>query len=417
MSHFCKNHKRRKNMKNNRLIPSLCILILAMLACNMPQSSPTSTPTTTAPNGAITGTVWHDLCAVPEGPAPNPLPAGCVTGSGGGLIANGILEAGEPGIAGISVTLHNVSCADPVIATATTDGNGQYTFSGLSPATYCISVDSNTSTNSLILLPGSWTSPVSAGTLAQLNGNLTEGTGLSNQNFGWDYQFLPLSASTPVVSTVVVSTVPAGGPAFIVDTPANCRKGPGTSFAVVTSFPAGTTLSIQGRNTASTWWLVLVDASTTCWISSSTGHTSGNTGGVTVIADPPTPTPVPGDNTQPALTGPISIYTDMYYPTTNCGANVFNVAIRAADDHLDSVWLSYRFVSSGYTGQWNELTPNDNASGGLYGFNYNLSPQAAGELGGDDGEIQYQFFASDKAGNEASYPPGSHLSLPLQYCP
>lgn len=405
-------------MKSNRHILSICALILAMLACNVPQSAPTSTPTTTAPNGAITGTVWHDLCAVPDGGAPATLPAGCVTGSGGGLIANGILEAGEPGIAGISVTLHNVSCADPVIATAITDGNGQYVFSNLSPATYCISIDSNTSTNSLILLPGSWTSPVSAGTLAQLNGNLAEGAGLSNQNFGWDYQFLPLSASTPVVSTVAVSTVPVGGPAFIVDTPANCRKGPSTTYTVVTSFPAGTTLLIQARNTASTWWLVQVDASTTCWISSGTGHTSGNTSGVAIIADPPTPTAVPGaDTTQPALSGPISIYTDMYYPTTNCGANIFNVAIRALDDNLDSVWLSYRFVSSGYTGLWNELTPNDNASGGLYGFNYNLSPQAGGELGGDDGEIQYQFFASDKAGNEASYPPGSHLSIPLQYCP
>lgn len=404
-------------MNTYRLSLSLSILILAMLACNLPQSTPA------APNGTISGTVWHDLCAVPDGPAPNPLPPGCVTGSGGSLIANGTLEAGEPGIAGISVTLHNTSCSETVIATALTDTNGQYTFSNLAPSTYCISVDSNASSNNTILLPGNWTNPVSTGFLAQISGNLTEGIGLAGLNFGWDYQFLPAYTSNPATSTViptvaVVSTVPAGSPTFIVDTPANCRKGPSTSYLVTTSFPAGTNLLIQARNSASTWWLVQVDAATTCWISGTTGHTSGNTSGVAVVADPPTNTPVPGgDTTQPVLTGPVNVYSDLYYPTTNCGANIFTVAIRASDDHLDSVWLSYRFVSSGYTGLWNELTPNDNASGGLYGFNYNLSPQAAGELGGDDGEIQYQFFASDEAGNDASYPPGSYLSIPLQYCP
>src|SRR6187549_1170763 len=110
--------RKRRKMKINRLQLSSTILILAMLACNLPQSS----PTTIAPNGTISGTVWHDLCAVPEGPAPNPPPAGCVASSGGGLIANGTLEAGEPGIAGVSVSLHNNSCADAVIISVVTDG-------------------------------------------------------------------------------------------------------------------------------------------------------------------------------------------------------------------------------------------------------------------------------------------------------
>jgi hypothetical protein len=409
--------RKGETMKRYRLFLSASVLILAMLACNLPGSA-----TEPAPNGSITGTVWHDLCAVPDGPAPNPLPAGCVSSTGGGLIANGILDAGEPGIAGVSVSLHNTSCAEAVTATAITDGNGQYTFSDLPPSTYCVSIDSIDAPNAL-LLPGSWTNPISTGSLAQVSGVLTEGSGLAGLNFGWDYQFLPAYTNNPVTPTVtatalVVITVPAGGPTFIVDTPANCRKGPGTTYLVTTSFPAGTNVLIQGRNSTSTWWLVQADATTTCWISSTTGHTSGNTGGVVVIADPATNTPVPGsDTTQPALSGPISIYSDLYYPTTNCGANVFNVAIRALDDHLESVWLNYRFVSPSYIGLWNELTPNDNASGGLYGFNYNLSPQAAGELGGDDGEIQYQFLATDQSGNDASYPPGGHLSIPIQFCP
>src|SRR5689334_22454177 len=243
-------------MKINRLSFSSAILILAMLACNLPGSSATEP----APNGSITGTVWHDLCAVPDGPAPNPLPAGCVNSSGGGLIANGILDAGEPGISGVSVSLHNTSCAEAVTATAITDGNGQYIFANLTPAAYCVSIDSNVPANA-ILLPGSWTNPISTGSLAQINGILTEGAGLAGQNFGWDYQFLPAYTANPVTPTVtatalVVITVPAGGPTFIVDTPANCRKGPGTTYLVTTSFPAGTNVLIQARNSTSTWWLV-----------------------------------------------------------------------------------------------------------------------------------------------------------------
>ena len=52
--------------------------------------------------------------------------------------ANGIQDAGEAGIGGVTVTLFKCATIVP-IATTTTDGNGAYLFSGLTPGCYYVS--------------------------------------------------------------------------------------------------------------------------------------------------------------------------------------------------------------------------------------------------------------------------------------
>ncbi|WP_205755997.1 SdrD B-like domain-containing protein, partial [Lacibacter luteus] len=52
------------------------------------------------------------------------------------LNANGVQDAGEPGISGVTVTL---SKPDGTTATTTTDANGAYSFCGLAPGTYSVS--------------------------------------------------------------------------------------------------------------------------------------------------------------------------------------------------------------------------------------------------------------------------------------
>ncbi len=52
--------------------------------------------------------------------------------------ADGTQEAGEPGLSGVQVRLYD--SADNLIGTTTTDGNGNYTFSGLDPGDYHICV-------------------------------------------------------------------------------------------------------------------------------------------------------------------------------------------------------------------------------------------------------------------------------------
>jgi hypothetical protein len=58
------------------------------------------------------------------------------------LNGNGIQDAGEPGINGVTVTIKGSDGS--VIATATTSGDGNYLFADLIPGTYTVSVDAST---------------------------------------------------------------------------------------------------------------------------------------------------------------------------------------------------------------------------------------------------------------------------------
>ncbi len=88
---------------------------------------------------------------------------------------------------------------------------------------------------------------------------------------------LPQSSATP------------SGTLFVTDVGANCRTGPGTNFDKIASFAQGAYLPLAGRNSDSTWWVVRTGA-TNCWISGTTGHTSGPLDNIPVVASPPTPT-------------------------------------------------------------------------------------------------------------------------------
>ena len=225
------------------------------------------------------------------------------------------------------------------------------------------------------------------------------------------------ATSAPPLPTVVQVTATPNGTFFVVDVGANCRSGPGTVYDKVTSFVQGTYLPLVGHNTDNTWWYVSVTGSSNCWISASTGHTSGPTGGVPLVAAPPTPTAVASAG--PKMGDPVALVAELSYPSS-CTSNSVQVAIRVTDNGkgINSVWLSYRYLGDGgYVGSWHTFTPNDNAAGGVYGFNYNIGAEAASELGTQNGTFQYQFFSKDNSGNTSSYPNGSVLGLPIKYCP
>ena len=227
----------------------------------------------------------------------------------------------------------------------------------------------------------------------------------------------PTSTSTSIpLPTTVLQTATPSGTFFIVDVGANCRKGPGTGYDKIASFAAGTYVPLTGRNADSTWWYVL-SGSTNCWISATTGHTTGTISGLTVVAAPPTPTPATA--TGPIMGDPVALVAELSYPS-NCTSNSLQVAIRVTDagKGINSVWLSYRYLGDGGTvGSWRTVTPNDNATGGIYGFNYPIGAEAAVDLGTQNGTLQYQFFAKDNSGNTSSYPNGSVLGMPIKYCP
>ena len=229
----------------------------------------------------------------------------------------------------------------------------------------------------------------------------------------------PTSTSTPQppAPTPVLPTFTPSGTFFVVDTGANCRSGPGTVYDKTTSFQPGTYLTLVGHNNDNSWWYVLV-GNTNCWIFASTGHTTGPLGSLPLITAPPTPT-VAGIGAGPILTGPIALVAEVSYPS-NCTSNTLQVAIHVTDNGngINSVWLNYRYLGDGgYTGNWHTVVPNDNAPGGINGFNYPIGIEATSELGTQNGTLQYQFFAKDNSGNTSSYPGGSSLGMPIKYCP
>lgn len=236
--------------------------------------------------------------------------------------------------------------------------------------------------------------------------------------------FAANTATSAPLPTVAQQSATPSGTVFIVDVGANCRSGPGTVYDRITSFTPNTYLPITGRNTDSSWWYVQTGPSSNCWISASTGRASGSTGSVPVVAAPPTPTAiatVTGTPTAgPRLSDPTALVSELSYPSTCAPAsNSLRVAIRVTDNGngINSVWLSYRYLGdNGYTGSWHTVSPNDNAAGGINGFNYPIGTEADAELDGN-GTVQYQFFAKDNLGNTTSYPNGSVLGLPIKYCP
>lgn len=227
----------------------------------------------------------------------------------------------------------------------------------------------------------------------------------------------PTNTVPPVVlPTTVLQTATPAGTFFVVDVGANCRKGPGTAYDKTGSFAAGTYVTIVGHNTDNSWWLVL-NGSSNCWISGSTGHTTGNLSGIPLVEAPPTPTTAPSAG--PTLTDPLVLVSEVSYPN-NCTSNTLKVAIHVTDagKGIKSVWLAYRYVGDGgYNGTWHKVSPNDNAPGGINGFNYAIGTEAASELGTQNGTLQYQFFATDNSDNQSSYPSSSALSMPIKYCP
>ena len=229
------------------------------------------------------------------------------------------------------------------------------------------------------------------------------------------------NTSAPPPPTVAQVSLTPSGTFFVVDVGANCRTGPGTVYDKITSFAQGAYVTLVGRNTDSSWWL-LKTGNTNCWISATTGHTSGPLGNIPLVDTPPSPTvavTAVTPATGPKLSDPVALVAELSYPS-NCTSNTVKVAIRVTDNGngINSVWLSYRYIGDGgYTGSWHNVAPNDNAAGGVYGFNYPVGAEAAAELGTQNGTFQYQFYAKDNAGNTSSYPNGSVLGMPIKYCP
>ncbi|HSM72957.1 MAG TPA: SH3 domain-containing protein, partial [Anaerolineales bacterium] len=155
---------------------------------------------------------------------------------------------------------------------------GQYQFDGiLAFGSYCLAVRALDPPNDSILIPGQWTFPPGLiGADAFANATVESGTILSDKDFGWDYQFLPVAAA----------------PAFTLEKNAFCRKGPGINYLETTAVPLGETVDVLGVSPDGAWYYVLWSKFTVrCWVAESTGRLSSALLTIPVLTPVPTPLP------------------------------------------------------------------------------------------------------------------------------
>lgn len=115
----------------------------------------------------------------------------------------------------------------------------------------------------------------------------------------------PSPTPAPPTETPVPPTPTPAVPMAIPRQTINLRAGPGTEYPVVGSAKAGQALKISGKNAAGNWWQVCCVAGRQVWLSAGLVTVQGNTTGVALVMNIPTPPPMPTTRpTTPPLAAP-----------------------------------------------------------------------------------------------------------------
>jgi hypothetical protein len=138
--------------------------------------------------GAVMGRVWSDVCALPPGwDWGDPIPSGCEVREGG-LSANGEMDAGESGLAGVTVNHTRGACppGTDAVLESVTDASGDYLIY-LPPGSFCVWLDASAANNADVLGGGRGTYPACYyDTMDPCTVELTDGEILDGFNFGWE---------------------------------------------------------------------------------------------------------------------------------------------------------------------------------------------------------------------------------------
>ncbi len=234
-------------------------LFSAAPVVSAPEPTAVSIGTIPANTASISGTVWQDICVLlgGEGGAPVQPSAGCVPSSNG-FLANGIRDAGEPGLGNTLISLGFGACgtASEYMDVAANQ-DGAFMFSSLPAGTYCVTVDSLRSENAF-LLSGQWTLPSDnpGAEAASLTVTLSDNEQKQDVNFGRGPQFLPAPAAG--------NPIPGAG-AVNADN-VNLRLGPGLGHRILLQLNEGSQLEILGRSENLDWLLVGLATGTQGWI-------------------------------------------------------------------------------------------------------------------------------------------------------
>ena len=267
-------------------------------------------------NATVFGLVWHDMCAyTPGDPIPDPLPAGCIIDQWGNVHADAVHQSDEPGIAGVVVDIGPGDCPSAGLAAAVTDANGYYVFNEMAAGKYCLRIDpAHDSSNESILMPGSWTVIPSGHEGMTFRAiSLVANHTLPGQDFGWDYDDLPLTPTPTPTSTLTPTSTSTPTPAELTFTPninAYCRYGADKSFFSDEIAMKGTPYLMDGRNLANTWYRIMINPTKGCWVPASSGTPSGDPLRLRVLFELPTYTPTLVPSNTPIVVVNCARFTD-----------------------------------------------------------------------------------------------------------
>jgi len=157
---------------------------------------------------------------------------------------------------------------------------------------------------------------------------------------------VPLPALTVIIPPVIP---PDLVPTFIFTTNANCRQGPDTAYAVVTSFFANDQVTLEGKNDNSSWyWALIPNSKTHCWISGQTGTPQGPISGLVVVPAPALPATTVAPPPVVVATTPAPVA-----PAAPGGFNVSNQSCTSSEYVVRLQWsnvageLGYRIYRDG----------------------------------------------------------------------
>lgn len=143
---------------------------------------------------------------------------------------------------------------------------------------------------------------------------------------------VPVTGTPPTPSATVVTA-----PTFVFRINGNCREGPSTQHAIVTSFLAGEQIPIEGRNEDNSWFWLLVPGGGHCWASAGTGDALGPFGSLTVIIGPTLPVATTeAAPVAPAAPGPFDVQE------LQCDASQYVVRVSWQDVSGEDGYRVYR---------------------------------------------------------------------------
>jgi hypothetical protein len=110
----------------------------------------------------------------------------------------------------------------------------------------------------------------------------------------------PMVTAVPFPVTLIPIPIPqvppVENPVWTLIQNANCRYGDSQVFEPLSSYYAGESFPVDGRNETSTWVRVKLNANSHCWFSVVTGKLNIDMKLLPVISSPPTPVPTPKPN-------------------------------------------------------------------------------------------------------------------------